>query len=103
MMKKAELLRAMAKDKRRQAEAAWNPHVVRQCLELAKSYEQRAKQEEKKSAVQYADDADYGDAVPMWPRRTFASPTGVRTMARRAADYRPSRASILAGPGMATD
>jgi hypothetical protein len=88
MMKKADLFRAMANDKRRQAEAAWNPHVVRQCLELAKSYERRAQAEEKKGATVYADDADYGDMVPQWPRRI---------------EPRPSRASILAGPGMAAD
>jgi hypothetical protein len=98
MLKKAELLRMMASDKRRQAEAAWNPHVVRQCLELAKSYEQRAKLEEKKSAIQYADDADYGDAVPQWPRRAVSDQMGSRQM-----DRRPSRASVLAGPGMSAD
>jgi hypothetical protein len=93
MMKKADLFRAMAADKRRQAEAAWNPHTVRQCLELAKSYEHRAQAEEKKSATIYADDADYGDTVPQWPRR----------IEPRQMERRPSRASILAGPGMATE
>ena len=93
MMKKADMLRAMAGDKRRQANAAWNPHIVRQCLELAKSYEHRAKLEEQKSATQYADDADYGSTVPQWPRR--AEP--------RQMEQRPSRASVLAGPGMAAE
>ena len=79
MMKKADLLRVMASDKRRQADAAWNPHVVRQCLELAKSYERRAKLEDNKSATQYADDADYGDAIPMWPLR--ARPDGAPPVA----------------------
>jgi hypothetical protein len=87
MMKKADQFRAMADDKRRQAKAAWNPHVVRQCLEIADSYERRAKAEEQKGATRYADDADY-DFVPQWPRR---------------AEPRPPRASILAGPGIATD
>ena len=93
MIKKADLLRAMAADKRRQADAAWNPHIVRQCLELAKSYEHRAQAEEKKGATQYADDADYGDSVPQWPRR----------IEPRQMEPRPSRASILAGPGMAAE
>jgi hypothetical protein len=96
MMKKADLLRAMAADKRRQADAAWNPHIVRQCLELAKSYERRAQAEEQKGATIYADDADYGDAVPQWPRR--AAEPQPRQMERR-----PGRASILAGPGMAAE
>lgn len=88
MMKKAELFRALAADKRRQADAAWNPHIVRQCLEIAKSYERRAQLEEKKGATLYADDADYGDGIPQWPRRM---------------EIRPSRASILAGPGIAAE
>jgi len=78
----------MAADKRRQAEAAWNPHIVRQCRELAKSYEQRAQLEEKKRATVYADDADYGDAAPQWPRR---------------AEQRPNRASAPSGPDMAAE
>ena len=90
MMKKADLYRAMAADKRRQADAAWNPHIVRQCQELAKSYERRAQHEEQKGATLYADDADYGDTVPQWPRRAEPQP-------------RPSRASVLAGPGMAAE
>ena len=80
-MKKADLLRAMAADKRRQAAAAWNPHIVRQCQELAKSYEHRAALEERKGATLYADDADYGDSIPQWPSRAAPDP---RQRPRRA-------------------
>jgi hypothetical protein len=67
MMKKADQLRAMANDKRRQAAAAWNPHIVRQCLELAKSYERRAKLVEQQGAG-YDDDLEHGINPPQWPR-----------------------------------
>ena len=45
-MLKPEEYRMMAADKRRQAEAAHDPLVAFQCLELAKSYERRAEQAE---------------------------------------------------------